>query len=121
MQQYHRINNSNQLNVFREIILPIFRSTRLRVTACGIMHPRCCRSVAWRRRNCLCQTGFLTSCEQEHLLLLTSCQQTCMTYTIEFRFQATGRQHRGCIKPQTVTHSLVLLKTDVIIARNMLS
>ena len=25
--------------MFREIILPIFRSTRLYVTACGIMHP----------------------------------------------------------------------------------
>ena len=32
--------------MFRAIILPIFRSTRLCVTACGIMHPRCCRSVA---------------------------------------------------------------------------
>ena len=29
--------------MFRAIILPIFRSTRLYVTACGIMHPRCCR------------------------------------------------------------------------------
>jgi hypothetical protein len=29
--------------MFREIILPIFRSTRLCVTACGIMHRRCCR------------------------------------------------------------------------------
>ena len=29
--------------MFRAIILPIFRSTRLCVTACGIMHPRCCR------------------------------------------------------------------------------
>ena len=37
------------------------------------------------------------------------------------RFQATGRQHRGCIKPQAVTHSLVLLKMGEIIARNMLS
>ena len=27
-------------------------------------------------------SGLLTVCEQEHLLLLTSCQQTCMTYTI---------------------------------------
>ena len=27
--------------MFREIILPIFRSTRLCVTACGIMHRRC--------------------------------------------------------------------------------
>ena len=36
--------NSSQLNMFREIILPIFRSTRLCVTACGVMHtPRCCR------------------------------------------------------------------------------
>ena len=25
--------------------MPIFRSTRLCVTACGIMHPRCCRPV----------------------------------------------------------------------------
>ena len=34
---------------------------------------------------------------------------------------ATGRQHRGCIIPQAVTHSLVLLKMGRIIARNMLS
>ena len=32
--------------MFRAIILPIFRSTRLCATACGIMHPRCCRPVA---------------------------------------------------------------------------
>ena len=32
--------------MFWEIILPIFRSTRLFVTVCGIMHPRCCRPVA---------------------------------------------------------------------------
>ena len=34
------LNNSSQLKMFREIILPIFRSTRLCVTACGIMHPQ---------------------------------------------------------------------------------
>ena len=34
---------------------------------------------------------------------------------------ATGRQYRGCIIPQAVTHSLVLLKMGKIIARNMLS
>ena len=28
----------------------------------------------------------------------------------------TGRQHRGCIIQQTVTHSLVLLKMDKIIS-----
>ena len=40
--------------MFREIILPIFRSTRLCVTACGIMHPRCCRPVAGRQhRGCI--------------------------------------------------------------------
>jgi len=32
--------------MFRAIILTIFKSTRLCVTACGIMHPRCCRLVA---------------------------------------------------------------------------
>ena len=32
-----------------------------------------------------------------------------------------GRQHRGCITPQAVTHSLVLLKMGKIISRNMLS
>ena len=37
------INNSNQLNMLRASIPPIFRSTRLCVTACGIMHPRRCR------------------------------------------------------------------------------
>jgi hypothetical protein len=56
--------------MFRAIILLIFRSTRLCVTACGIL-------------------------------------QTL-----------AGRQHRGCIIPQAVTHSLVLLKMDKIIARN---
>ena len=35
---------------------------------------------------------------------------------------AEGRQHRGgCIIPQAVTHSLVLLKMGKIISRNMLS
>ena len=43
-------------------------------------------------------------------------------YVSEFlRSQATGRQHRGCIIPQAVTHSLVLLKMFEIIARKMLS
>ena len=40
--------------MFLEIILPIFRSTRLCVTVCGIMHPRCCRPVASRQhRGCI--------------------------------------------------------------------
>ena len=34
---------------------------------------------------------------------------------------AGGRQHLGCIIPQNVTHSLVLLKMGKIISRNMLS
>ena len=32
--------------------------------------------------NGICHTSLLTACEQEHMLLLASCQQTCMTYTI---------------------------------------
>ena len=34
---------------------------------------------------------------------------------------AKGRQHRRCIIPQAVTHSLMLLKMGKIISRNMLS
>jgi len=34
---------------------------------------------------------------------------------------AGGRQHQGCIIPQAVTHSLVLLKMGKIIVPNMLS
>ena len=34
--------------MFRAIISPIFRSTRLCATACSIMHPRCCRPGAWK-------------------------------------------------------------------------
>ena len=40
--------------MFRAIILPMFRSTRLCVTACGVMHPRCCRPVVDRQhRGCI--------------------------------------------------------------------
>ena len=39
--------------MFREIILPIFRSTRLCVTACGIMHPRCRRPLLLHLVGCL--------------------------------------------------------------------
>jgi len=38
MQKERLINNSSQQNMFRAIILPIFRSTRLCVTACGVTH-----------------------------------------------------------------------------------
>ena len=39
----------------------------------------------------------------------------------ELRFQASGWQHRGCIIPQAVAHSLALPKMGKIIARKMLS
>ena len=57
MQQERFINNSNQLSLFWAIILPIFRSTRLCVTACGKMHPRCCRPVtSWMHFTTCCNT-----------------------------------------------------------------
>ena len=34
--------------MFRAMISTISRNTRLCVTACGLMHPRCCRPVAWK-------------------------------------------------------------------------
>jgi len=57
MQETRFINNSNQLNMFRSIILPIFRSARLCVTACGIMHPQCCRqATSWVHYTTSCNT-----------------------------------------------------------------
>jgi len=35
--------------MFQAIILPVFRSTRLWITACGIKHPQCCGLVAWKQ------------------------------------------------------------------------
>ena len=43
--------------MFRTIILPIFRSTRLCVTACGIMHPWCYRlATSWVHYTTSCNT-----------------------------------------------------------------
>ena len=51
------INNSSQLNMFQEFILPIFRSTRLCVTACGIMHQRPATSSVHYTTNCNTQSS----------------------------------------------------------------
>ena len=42
-------------------------------------------------------------------------------YNASKMLPAGGRQHRGCIITQAVTHRLVLLNVGKIIARNMLS
>jgi len=42
-------------------------------------------------------------------------------YNAPTMLPATGRQHRGYIIPQAVTHSLVLLKMGKIVAQKMLS
>ena len=34
--------------MFRALIPPIFRSTRLCVTTCVVMHPKRCRPVVWK-------------------------------------------------------------------------
>ena len=53
-----------------------------------------------------------------HVLWLLASKQPQNMYDM---LSVTGRQHRACIIPQTVTHSLVLLKMGKIISRNMLS
>jgi hypothetical protein len=50
--------------MFRSIILPIFRNTRLCVTACGIMHQRCFRPSA-------SSVHYTTSCKHSLMLLKT--------------------------------------------------
>ena len=42
--------------MFRSIILPIFKNNGLCVTACGIMHPRCGRPIAWKHYATSCNT-----------------------------------------------------------------
>ena len=43
--------------MIRAVILPIFRSTRLYVTACAIMHPQCCRpATSWVHYSTSCNT-----------------------------------------------------------------
>ena len=49
--------------MFQALIPPIFRSTRLSVTACGIRHPRCCRPVAAGRQH-LC-VHYTTNCNTQ--------------------------------------------------------
>jgi len=44
-----------------------------------------------------------------------------LLYNVPTMLPAPGQQHRGCIIPHTVTHSLVLQKMGKIISRNMLS
>ena len=66
---------------------------------------------------------FVSDCDLETMnrLLRKNILRLPKHVTTEARPRATGRQHRGCIIPQAVTHSLVLLKMGKIIARNMLS
>jgi len=49
--------------MFRAIILHIFRSTSLCVTACGIMHQRCCWPVAGRETSWV---HYTTSCNTQY-------------------------------------------------------
>ena len=66
---------------------------------------------------------------QEHFLIIytafgTMHRHCCLLQSAAVcavQAAVAGRQHRGCIIPQAVTHSLVLLKMGRIIARNMLS
>jgi hypothetical protein len=63
---------TNFSNLFLEWNFTCFR--HFLCLSSGVLH--CTNS------NGIFHTGLLTACEQEHLLLLTSCQQACMTYTI---------------------------------------
>ena len=137
--------------MFRALITPIFRSTRLCATTCGIMHPRCCRPVAWKCSNSASRlpagnivdvlNALLYQTTQnkwyKFLLIIQSAQHVSVDdlihlqehqtvryslwYNAPTMLPASGQQRRGCITPQVVAHSLVLLKMGVINARNMLS
>jgi len=62
--------------------------------------------------NCIYSIWYLSNC---------CCYFAAIAASSRTMLPATGRQHRRCIIPQAVTHTLVLLKMGKIIAGNMLS
>ena len=57
------------------------------------------RNFRCTNSNGICHTGLLTASEQEQMLLLTCCQQTCMTYTIAVcTVKAPDDGQRNCPK-----------------------
>ena len=73
---------SNQLNMFRAIFLLVFTSARLCFTACGIMHPSCCRTVAWNAE-------ILTVCSVWKMLLDASRATSWVHYTTSCNTQSS--------------------------------
>ena len=71
--------------------------------------------VSFLRRNIVMESCYFIFPLQllEHCVIWLEDPRCC--------WPVAGRQHRGCIIPQAVTHNLVLLKMVKIIARNMLS
>ena len=61
-----------------------------------------------------------TATGTDHSIISATYSQRGLQATLGI-LSANGRQHRRCIIPQTVTHSLVLLKMGKIIFRNVLS
>ena len=64
--------------MFREIILPIVRSTILCVTACGIMHPRCCRPQAVTHSLVLLKMGKIIARNMSSWLKLLISRYCCV-------------------------------------------
>ena len=65
--------------MFRAIILPIFRNTRLCVTACGIMHSRCCRPATGRQHRGYSVRQYFSACYSENAIPSKTCH-SCAPY-----------------------------------------
>jgi hypothetical protein len=80
----YKYRHSNQFLIIKPIRCTNFSNLFLELNSTRFGQSLCPSSGIFQctHSNSICHTGLLTACEQEHLLLLTSCQQTCMTCTI---------------------------------------
>ena len=101
-----------------------YRPFKTNVAACGCLCPekidtKVLLFTQWHYVTvtlCHFDTAAEVLCRNDTLRKFTGNDKNAPTMLL-----ATGRQHRGgCIIPQAVTHSLVLLKMGKIISRNML-
>jgi len=124
------IDNYNRLNMFRELISPIFRSTRLCLQfVVRIKHRRYCVHQQ-AAPSVLCTPAGSTDgtvytsrqhrryCVHQQAAPSVLCTPAGSTDGTVY----TSRQHRRCfIHTTNCKHSLVLLRMGEIIARNLLS
>jgi len=117
------ITNFNRLNMFRVIISSVLRSTRLVFTDCGVMHRQCCLQAApsvLYTASCKHKSGAPEdgrNYQTKHVELIEIINKIT-TFASSWLFISLAEDSEA---PTSCIHSLVLLKMEEIISRNMLN